>query len=67
MVASGDIYSGRGELRLADRGPGNGYLLLVMNRRSVDGLLQGKFKMGADASVVEIRRLPSKRQSEKEV
>ena len=26
-------------------------VLLVMNRRSVDGLLQGKFKLGADASV----------------
>lgn len=26
-------------------------VLLIMNRRSVDGLLQGKFKLGADASV----------------
>lgn len=26
-------------------------VLLVMNRRSVDGILQGKFKLGADASV----------------
>ena len=26
-------------------------VLLVMNRRSIDGLLQGKFKLGADASV----------------
>ena len=26
-------------------------VLLVMNRRSIDGLLQGKFKLGADAAV----------------
>lgn len=26
-------------------------VLLIMNRRSVDGLLQGKFKLGADASI----------------
>ncbi len=26
-------------------------VLLIMNRRSVDGILQGKFKFGADASV----------------
>lgn len=26
-------------------------VLLIMNRRSVDGLLQGKFKLGADANV----------------
>jgi lipid-binding SYLF domain-containing protein len=27
------------------------FVLLVMNRRSVDGILQGKFKLGADANV----------------
>jgi SH3 domain-containing YSC84-like protein 1 len=27
------------------------YVLLIMNRRSVDGILQGKFKLGADANV----------------
>ena len=26
-------------------------VLLIMNRRSIDGILQGKFKLGADASV----------------
>lgn len=32
-------------------GQATDFVLLVMNRRSVDGLLQGKFKLGADASV----------------
>jgi lipid-binding SYLF domain-containing protein len=27
------------------------FVLLIMNRRSVDGILQGKFKLGADANV----------------
>lgn len=30
---------------------GTDFVLLVMNRRSVDGILDGKFKLGADASV----------------
>lgn len=32
-------------------GQATDFVLLVMNRRSVDGILQGKFKLGADASV----------------
>jgi len=32
-------------------GQATDFVLLVMNRRSVDGLLQGKFKLGADADV----------------
>ncbi len=32
-------------------GQATDFVLLVMNRRSVDGLLQGKFKLGADAAV----------------
>lgn len=32
-------------------GQATDFVLLVMNRRSVDGLLQGKFKLGGDASV----------------
>lgn len=32
-------------------GQATDFVLLVMNSRSVDGLLQGKFKLGADASV----------------
>jgi lipid-binding SYLF domain-containing protein len=32
-------------------GQATDFVLLIMNRRSVDGLLQGKFKLGADASV----------------
>lgn len=30
---------------------GTDFVLLVMNRRSVDGILDGKFKLGADASI----------------
>jgi lipid-binding SYLF domain-containing protein len=30
---------------------GTDFVLLIMNRRSVDGILDGKFKLGADASV----------------
>ncbi len=32
-------------------GQATDFVLLIMNRRSVDGLLEGKFKLGADASV----------------
>lgn len=32
-------------------GQATDFVLLIMNRRSVDGLLQGQFKLGADASV----------------
>ena len=32
-------------------GQATDFVLLVMNRRSVDGILQGKFKLGADAAV----------------
>lgn len=32
-------------------GQATDFILLVMNRRSVDGILQGKFKLGGDASV----------------
>jgi lipid-binding SYLF domain-containing protein len=32
-------------------GQATDFVLLVMNRRSLDGILQGKFKLGADASV----------------
>lgn len=32
-------------------GQATDFVLLVMNERSVDGLLQGKFKLGADAAV----------------
>ncbi|MDD5173463.1 MAG: lipid-binding SYLF domain-containing protein [Candidatus Omnitrophica bacterium] len=32
-------------------GQATDFVLLIMNRRSVDGLLDGKFKLGADASV----------------
>ena len=32
-------------------GQATDFVLLVMNRRSVDGILDGKFKLGADASV----------------
>lgn len=32
-------------------GQATDFVLLVMNRRSIDGLLQGKFKLGADAAV----------------
>jgi lipid-binding SYLF domain-containing protein len=32
-------------------GQATDFVLLVMNRRSIDGILQGKFKLGADASV----------------
>ena len=32
-------------------GQATDFVLLIMNRRSVDGLLQGKFKLGADAAV----------------
>lgn len=32
-------------------GQATDFVLLIMNRRSIDGLLQGKFKLGADASV----------------
>lgn len=32
-------------------GQATDFVLLIMNRRSVDGILQGKFKLGADAAV----------------
>lgn len=32
-------------------GQATDFVLLIMNRRSVDGILQGKFKLGADATV----------------
>lgn len=32
-------------------GQATDFVLLIMNRRSVDGILQGKFKLGADAGV----------------
>lgn len=32
-------------------GQATDFVLLVMNRRCIDGILQGKFKLGADASV----------------
>ena len=32
-------------------GQATDFVLLIMNRRSVDGILQGQFKLGADASV----------------
>ena len=32
-------------------GQATDFVLLIMNRRSVDGILQGKFKLGVDASV----------------
>lgn len=32
-------------------GQATDFVLLIMNRRSVDGILQGKFKLGADASI----------------
>jgi len=32
-------------------GQGTDFILLIMNRRSVDGLLNGKLKLGADAAV----------------
>jgi len=32
-------------------GQATDFVLLIMNRRSVDGILEGKFKLGADASV----------------
>lgn len=32
-------------------GQATDFVLLVMNRRSVDGILQGKFKLGADAAI----------------
>lgn len=32
-------------------GQATDFVLLIMNRRSIDGILQGKFKLGADASV----------------
>lgn len=32
-------------------GQATDFVLLIMNRRSVDGILQGKFKLGADAAL----------------
>lgn len=32
-------------------GQATDYVLLIMNRRSIDGILQGKFKLGVDANV----------------
>lgn len=40
-----------GSIGLQIGGQATDFVLLVMNRRSVDGLLQGKFKLGADAAV----------------
>jgi lipid-binding SYLF domain-containing protein len=41
---------GGGSLGWQIGGQATDFVLLVMNRRSVDGILQGKFKLGADAS-----------------
>jgi lipid-binding SYLF domain-containing protein len=40
-----------GSLGFQIGGQATDIVLLIMNRRSVDGLLQGKFKLGADANV----------------
>lgn len=40
-----------GSLGIQIGGQATDFILLVMNRRSVDGILQGKFKLGADAAV----------------
>ena len=40
-----------GSIGLQIGGQATDFILLIMNRRSVDGLLQGKFKLGADAAV----------------
>lgn len=42
---------GGGSFGLQIGGQATDFVLLIMNRRSVDGLLQGKFKLGADAAV----------------
>lgn len=42
---------GGGSFGLQIGGQATDFVLLVTNRRSVDGLLQGKFKLGADAAV----------------
>ncbi|MFA6281580.1 MAG: lipid-binding SYLF domain-containing protein [Candidatus Omnitrophota bacterium] len=40
-----------GSLGLQLGGQATDFVLLIMNRRSVDGILQGQFKLGADAAV----------------
>lgn len=40
-----------GSIGLQIGGQATDYVLLIMNRRSVDGILQGKFKLGVDADV----------------
>ncbi len=40
-----------GSIGLQIGGQATDFILLIMNRRSVDGILQGKFKLGADAAV----------------
>jgi len=40
-----------GSLGFQIGGQATDYVLLIMNRRSVDGILQGKFKLGVDANV----------------
>jgi lipid-binding SYLF domain-containing protein len=40
-----------GSIGLQIGGQATDFILLVMDRRSIDGLLQGKFKLGADAAV----------------
>ncbi|MDP2924384.1 MAG: lipid-binding SYLF domain-containing protein [Candidatus Omnitrophota bacterium] len=40
-----------GSIGLQIGGQATDFVLLIMNRRSVDGILQGKFKLGADAAV----------------
>lgn len=40
-----------GSLGLQIGGQATDFVLLIMNRRSIDGILQGKFKLGADAAV----------------
>jgi len=40
-----------GSFGLQIGGQATDFVLLIMNRRSIDGILQGKFKLGADAAV----------------
>lgn len=40
-----------GSLGMQIGGQATDFILLIMNRRSIDGILQGKFKLGGDASI----------------
>ena len=51
MVSSRHIYDSGGSFGFQIGGQATDFVLLVMNRRSVDGILQGKFKLGADAAI----------------